>query len=187
MIWALICGVLVAGICVTSYVRVSLRQLRRVAARGIFTERNGGERSGNERNGPHRNGGKPGRIKLDRERATVSLIAFHTGLVGLLGLCLSAYRLAEAPSTTEALVQAFVGFGVILAIFDQLIPSLWVARRKDPEATVREWAPAVTAVHWLIMPLTFPLWISSTLRSLIKPIEPEPEAAQQQEAIQDLI
>ncbi len=192
MIWALICGVLVAVICMTSYVRVSLRQLRRVAARGIFTERNGGERSGNERNGGERNGGernggKLGRIKLDRERATVSLIAFHTVLVGLLGLCLSAYRLGEAPSTTEALVQAFVGLGVILAIFDQLVPSLWVARRKDPEATIREWGPAVTTVHWLIMPLTFPLWISSTLRSLIKPIDPEPEAAQQQEAIQDLI
>ena len=171
LLWIPAWVILVAVISFTAFLRLNLRHLNRVAGRSIFDPE----------------GRRTGGIRLDRERATLSLTAFHTGCVGLLGLMLTAFRFSAGLGPAEAVLEAFLGLGVSLALFDQLIPSLWMARHKDPEAAVRRWGPAFRFCYWLAYPLTLPIYVSSSLRSLLEPEEQDPDAEQQQEAIQDFI
>ena len=173
ILWVLASGVLIALMTFSAYLRESLRQLSRVAARGIFKESNGTEPAG--------------KIPLHRERATVAVTVFHAAVVGLLGVALAAFRFSAGRSMSGAALEALLGLSLSLAVFDQLIPSLWLDRRKDPEATLRRWAQAVMLFYWCTLPLTFLGLIFSSLRSLLKSEEQELEADQQQEAIQDLI
>lgn len=171
LLWIAAWVVLVTVISFTAFLRLNLRHLKRVAGRSIF-DPEGRRKSG---------------IRLDRERATLSLTAFHTAWVGLLGLMLTAFRFSAGRSPLEAVLEAFLGLGVTLALFDQLIPWLWMARHNDPEAAVRRWGAAIIVFYWLAYPLTLPIYVFSSLRSLLEPEEKEPNAIPQQEAIQDFI
>ena len=173
LLWGLVGVVLIAGMTFSAYLQLSLRQLSRVAARGVFIESNGTEQTK--------------KIPLDRERATVSVTVFHAAVVGLLGVTLAAFRFSAGRSTSGAVLEAFFGLGLSLVVFDQLIPSLWLARRKNPESTLRRCASAVMLFYWCTLPLTFPRLIFSSLRSLLESEEQESKVDQQQEAIQDLI
>ena len=160
LLWIPAWVVLVTVISFTAFLRLNLRHLKRVAGRSIF-DPEGRRKSG---------------IRLDRERATLSLTAFHTAWVGLLGLMLTAFRFSAGRSPLEAVLEAFLGLGVTLALFDQLIPWLWMARHNDPEAAVRRWGAAIIVFYWLAYPLTLPIYIFSSLRSLLEPEEQEPNA-----------
>lgn len=171
LLWIPAWVILVTVISFTAFLRLNLRHLKRVAGRSIFDPE----------------GRRKGGIRLDRERATLSLTAFHAAWVGLLGLMLTAFRFSAGRSPAEAVLEAFLGLGVTLALFDQLMPSLWMARHNDPEAAVRRWGPAFIVFYWLAYPLTLPIYVSSSLRSLLEPEEQEPNADPQQEAIQHFI
>ena len=171
LLWIPAWVVLVTVISFTAFLRLNLRHLKRVAGRSIF-DPEGRRKSG---------------IRLDRERATLSLTAFHTAWVGLLGLMLTAFRFSAGRSPVEVVLEAFLGLGVTLALFDQLIPWLWMARHNDPEAAVRRWGAAIIVFYWLAYPLTLPIYVFSSLRSLLEPEEQEPNAIPPQEAIQNFI
>jgi len=56
-----------------------------------------------------------------------------------------------------------------VAIADQLIPFLLVARHDEPEVIIEHWMPAVRRLVFLALPLTFPILISTTMSRLLEP------------------
>jgi CBS domain containing-hemolysin-like protein len=74
-----------------------------------------------------------------------------------------------------------------VAIADQLIPFLLVARHDEPEVILELWMPAVRRLVYLALPLTFPILISTTMSRLLESTEQEPEAPSPQENLQEFI
>lgn len=153
-----------------SYLRLLMRRLTPVAARKVFPDCNGGH------------------VGRDRERIGISISALHGALMacfaaGLGVLVLSGYpgRPWEALGTTLLIVLG------VIAVFDQLIPFILVARHDEPEKILLDWCPLLRRLVYLALPLTFPILISTTISRLLEAGEPDSEPATPQEDLQELL
>lgn len=160
---------LVAG-SVASYLRLLMRRLTPVGARKLFRV------------------GATGRIKPDRERVGVSISALHGAAMHLFAVGLTGLLIVRRPNHLwENLGTALVVVLVAVAIADQLIPFVLVARHDEPEVILEGWMPVLRLVVFLALPLTFPILVSTTIARLLEPTEPEPEVPKAQEPLQELI
>jgi CBS domain containing-hemolysin-like protein len=169
ILWIVALAGLLAVGSVASYLRLLMRRLTLVGARKLFQERG------------HR-------IQVDRERVGVSIsalhgVAMHLFAVGLLGLLVF---------TRPEHLWGNLGTAILLtlcaiAICDQLIPFLVVARHDEPEVILAKRMPILRLAVYLALPLTFPILISTTIGRLLESTEPEPVEATPQENLQDLI
>jgi putative hemolysin len=170
IIWiVLLVGLLVCG-SVASYVRLLLRRLTPVAALQLFQPIKGR------------------RIQADRERVGVSISTLHGASMHLFAVGLTGLFFLERPGHLwENLATALAIVLGVIAIFDQLIPFLLVARHDEPEAILEHWMPFLRAVVLLALPLTFPILVSTTIGRLLEPPEEKPAPPTPQQSLQELI
>jgi CBS domain containing-hemolysin-like protein len=155
VVWmAALATLLVAGT-VAAYLRLQMRRLTPVAALQLFQSR-------------------AGRLQADRERVGVSISALHgatmalfaAGVMGLLTLNWPDH-LWNNLGTSILLVL------IAVAIFDQMIPFVLVARGPKPEVVLGRWMPVLRKAVFVALPLTFPILISTGVRRLLEPLEEE--------------
>ena len=153
-----------------SYLRLLMRRLTPMAARKVFP--------------PH----GAGRAGADRERVGVSISALHGALMAVFaaGLAILVFREDPRHPWVDLGTAVLIVLGVI-AIFDQLIPFVLVARHDEPEMILLEWGGILRATVLLAAPLTFPILISTTIRRLLDADEPEAVPATPQEDLQELL
>jgi len=153
-----------------SYLRLLMRRLAPVAVRKVF---------------PGREEGQAG---TDRERIGISISALHGAFMACFAAGTAALIIDAHPGRlwTSLGTALLIILGVI-AVFDQLIPFILVARHDEPETILLEWRPLLRLTMFLALPLTFPILISTTINRLLEPDEPEPEPATPLEDLQDLL
>jgi CBS domain containing-hemolysin-like protein len=155
---------------VASYLRLLMRRLSPVAGRELF-------RTGDGR-----------RIRADRERVGISISALHGAAmalfaVGLVGL----FRMQDPQHFWESVGSAIlVVFGAI-ALVDQLVPFMLVARHDEPDVILHKWLPFLRACVYAALPLTFPVLISTTIARLLETPDEKEEVPTPQEELQELI
>ena len=155
---------------VASYLRLLMRRLTPVAARKVFPPVEGGA------------------LGADRERIGVSVSTLHGVLMAAFAVVLVGLMVAERPEHLwQALGAAFLIVLGTIAVFDQLIPFILVARHDEPEKILLEWSGVLRRTVWLALPLTFPVLVSSTINRLLEAGEPEPELPTAQEDLQELL
>jgi len=155
---------------VASYLRLLMRRLTPVAARKVFPPVEGGA------------------LGADRERIGVSVSTLHGVLMAAFAVVLVGLMVAERPEHLwQALGAAFLIVLGTIAVFDQLIPFILVARHDEPEKILLEWSGVLRRTVWLALPLTFPVLVSSTINRLLEAGEPEPEPPTAQEDLQELL
>lgn len=170
ILWSTALGLLLVCSSVASYLRLLMRRLSPVAGRELFRTEAGR------------------RIRADRERVGVSISALHGAAmtlfaVGLFGL----FRLHEPVHFWGSLGSAvLVVFGVI-ALVDQLIPFMLVARHDEPEVILHKWLPVMRVSVYAALPLTFPVLISTTIARLLETPDEKEEPPTPQEELQELI
>jgi CBS domain containing-hemolysin-like protein len=170
IVWmVLLVGLLVCG-SVASYLRLLIRRLSPVAALQLFQSAKGR------------------RIQADRERVGVSIsslhgAAMHLFAVGLTGL----FFLARPDHLWGNLGASLVIVLCVIAIFDQLIPFMLVARHDEPEVILEHWMPFLRRVVLAALPLTFPILVSTTIARLLEPPEEKPAPPTAQENLQEFI
>jgi magnesium and cobalt exporter, CNNM family len=153
-----------------SYLRLLTRRLTPVAARKVFP--------------PH----SARRAGADRERVGVSISALHGALMAGFAAGLAILVSGGDPQHPWVNVGTTLLIVVsVIAIFDQLIPFVLVARHDEPELILLGWRKFLRAVEFVALPLTFPILISTTIRRLLEADEPEPEPATPQEDLQELL
>lgn len=173
VIWIMALAALLAAGSFASYLRLLLRRLTPVASRKLFQPAGG-----------HR-------IQADRERVGVSISTLHGAAMACFAVGVVALFFLRRPGH----VWENVGGGVIvvlaaIAIFDQLVPFVLVARHDEPEVILARYLPLLRASVFVALPLTFPVLISDTINRLLEPEEEKTEpngAANPQAAIHDLI
>jgi putative hemolysin len=169
ILWiVLLVALLITG-AVASYLRLLMRRLTPMGARMLFQARG------------HR-------IQVDRERVGVSIstlhgVAMHLFAVGLLALLI----LLRPDHFWEDLGTSILVILSAIAICDQLIPFLLVARHDEPEKRLARHMPILRLSVYLALPLTFPILISTTIARLLESAESEPEQPSPQENLQELI
>jgi CBS domain containing-hemolysin-like protein len=170
LIWTLVLAALVGASGVASYLRLLMRRLPSVAGRKLFQQR-------------------PGyRFQADRERVGVSISALHGALMAFFAVGLTGLFFVRRPGHFWGnLGAALLVVLCVVAICDQLIPFLMVARHDEPELILEQWMPVLRAAVFAAVPLTFPILISTTLARLLEPEETKPEEPSQQEEFEDLI
>lgn len=155
LVWiAALAFLLVAGT-VAAYLRLLMRRLTPLAALQLFSSR-------------------PGRFQADRERVGVSISALHgatmalfaVGVMGLLTLHWPDHLWNNLGTSTLLALIA-------VALFDQLIPFLLVARSPRPEVVLARWMPVLRKAVFIALPMTFPILISAGVRRLLEPPEEE--------------
>jgi putative hemolysin len=153
-----------------SYLRLLMRRLTSVASRKVFAIMDGGS------------------ARADRERIGISISALHGALMACFAAGLTELVFATHPDHPWASLGSalLIVLGVI-AIFDQLIPFIMVARHDEPEKILMEWLPLLRRTVYLASPLVFPILISTTIRRLLETDEPEPEEPTPQEDLQELL
>jgi len=155
---------------VASYLRLLMRRLTPVAARKVFPPVEGEA------------------LGADRERIGVSVSTLHGVLMAAFAVVLVGLMVAERPEHLwQALGAAFLIVLGTIAVFDQLIPFILVARHDEPEKILLEWSGVLRRTVWLALPLTFPVLVSSTINRLLEAGEPEPEPPTAQEDLQELL
>lgn len=166
---ALLAALLVLG-SVASYLRLLMRRLTPVGARKVF--------------GPGDHGlGRP-----NRERVGVSISALHGAAMHLFAVGLCGLLIWRRPDHLWSDIgTALLSVLVAVAIADQLIPFLLVARHDEPEMILEEWKPHLRRAVLVALPLTFPILVSATIARLLEPTEPEPEPPTPQENLVELI
>ena len=153
-----------------SYLRLLMRRLTPVAVRKVFPATNGG------------------RLGADRERIGISISALHGALMACFAAGVTEVVYTAQPDHPWAsLGTALLIILGVIAIFDQLIPFILVARHDEPEKILLEWCPVLRRTVYLASPLIFPILISTTIRRLLETEEPEPEEASPQEDLQELL
>ncbi len=121
--------------------------------------------------------GEGGRITIDRERVGVSISALHGAAMHLFAVGVTALLVLRRPDHLWGNIgAALVIVLTAVAIADQLIPFLLVARHDEPEVILERWMPVVRRLVYLALPLTFPILISTTMSRLLESTEQEPEA-----------
>ena len=170
VVWiVLLVGLVVCG-SVASYLRLLMRRLSPVAALQLFQSAKGR------------------RIQADRERVGVSIsslhgAAMHLFAVGLTGL----FFLVRPDHLWGNLGASLVIVLCVIAIFDQLIPFMLVARHDEPEVILERWMPFLRRVVLAALPLTFPILVSTTIARLLEPPEEKPAPPTAQENLQEFI
>ena len=170
VVWLIVlAGLLVAG-SVASYLRLLMRRLTVVSARKLFRP------------------GESGRITIDRERVGVSISALHGAAMHLFAVGVTGLLVLLRPDHFWANIgAALVIVLAAVAVADQLIPFLLVARHDEPEPILELWMPVVRRLVYLALPLTFPILISTTMSRLLESTEQEPEVPSPQENLQEFI
>jgi CBS domain containing-hemolysin-like protein len=156
---------------VASYLRLLMRRLTPVASRKLFQANEGR------------------RIQADRERVGVSISALHGAAMALFATGLMALLCTVRPAHAfENLGTALLIVLGVVAVCDQLIPFVLVARHDEPEVILEQWMPLLRVGVFLALPLTFPILISTTINRLLEPMEPRLEVAiPQEDKLQELI
>jgi CBS domain containing-hemolysin-like protein len=125
---------------------------------------------------------------VDRERVGVSISALHGVTMHLFAIGLTGLLILQRPGHLwENLATALLVVLSAVSIADQLIPFLLVARHDEPEVILERWMPVLRLVVFLVLPLTFPILISTTISRLLESTDPEPEPPNAQEPLQELI
>ncbi len=168
--WILALAGLVAVSSVASYLRLLMRRLSGVGARKLFQ-------------------GNQGRaIRADRERVGVSVSTLHGAAMAVFAVGLTGLFFLRRPGHSWAnLSAALLVILCVIAICDQLIPFLLVARHDEPEQILAEWMPVLRLSVFLALPLTFPILVSTGLQRLLEAQDPQPEEPSPQEDLQELI
>jgi CBS domain containing-hemolysin-like protein len=170
LFWLLALAALVVVSSVASYLRLLMRRLSGVAARKVFQANEGRA------------------IRADRERVGVSISTLHGAAMALFAVGLTGFFfLQRFGHFWQNLSTSLLVVLCVIAICDQLIPFLLVARHDEPEQILAEWMPLLRLSVFLALPLTFPILISTGLRRLLEAEEPQPEVLRPQEDLQDLI
>ena len=153
-----------------SYLRLLMRRLTPVATRKVFGTANGDDAG------------------FDRERIGISISALHGALMASFAAGVTELVFTTHPDHPWASLGSslLIILGVI-AIFDQLIPFILVARHDEPEKILLEWCPLLRHAVYLASPLIFPILISTTIRRLLETDGPEPEEPTPQEDLQELL
>lgn len=153
-----------------SYLRLLMRRLSPPAARKLFQI------------------DESRKIQADRERVGVSISALHGAAMALLAVGVTGLLIREQPGPLwESLAASFAALACVIALFDQLIPFLLVARHDDPEVILARWMPVLRLAVFAALPLTFPILISSTLRQILDPSEQKTEESTPQEELQEIL
>ncbi len=170
LVWLMVlAGLLVAG-SVASYLRLLMRRLTVVSARKLFRS------------------GAGGPMTPDRERVGVSISALHGAAMHLFAVGVTALLVLRRPDHLWGNIGAALLIVLsAVAIADQLIPFLLVARDDEPEVILERWMPVVRRLVYLALPLTFPILVSTTMSRLLESTEQEPETPSPQENLQEFI
>ncbi len=169
IIWVAALAALLTGGSVASYLRLLMRRLTPVGAHKVFQARQG-------------------RVQVDRERAGVAISTLHGVAMHLFAIGVLAILILQRPEHFWSdLGTAVITILVAIAIFDQLIPFLLVARHDEPETILERHTPLLRWAVYISLPLTFPILISTSIRRLLEATEAEPEAPKPQEPLQELI
>ena len=153
-----------------SYLRLLMRRLPSVARHRLFQP-------------------QPGhRFQADRERVGISISALHGAIMAFFAVGLAGLFFMLQPGRLWAnLGLALLVVLCVVAIVDQLIPFLLVARYDEPELILEKWLPVLRFTVLAALPLTFPILISTTIARLLEPEETRPEEPRTQEEFEDLI
>ncbi|MFB3923105.1 MAG: hemolysin family protein [Terriglobia bacterium] len=155
---------------VASYLRLLMRRLTPLAAMRLFQAY------------------KELRLRIDRERVGVSISALHGAAMASFAVGVTGFLMVRRPGhLLENLATAVLVVSIAVAICDQLIPFVLVARHDEPEPILEGWMPFLRLCVFLALPLTFPILISTTIRRLLEPPEEKPEPPTPQENLQELI
>ena len=169
-VWLVVLAVLLVAGSVASYLRLLMRRLTVMSARKLFRPP------------------QPGRITIDRERVGVSISALHGAAMHLFSVGVTALLVLRRPNHFWGNVgAALVIVLTAVAIADQLIPFLLVARHDEPEVILEHWMPVVRRLVYLALPLTFLILISTTMSRLLESTEQEPEPPTPAENLQEFI
>jgi len=170
IVWLVVLAVLLVAGAVASYLRLLMRRLTVMSARKLFRPP------------------EPGRITIDRERVGVSISALHGAAMHLFAVGVTALLVLRRPDHFWGNVgAALVIVLTAVAIADQLIPFLLVARHDEPEVILEHWMPMVRRLVYLALPLTFLILISTTMSRLLESTEQEPEPPTPAENLQEFI
>jgi CBS domain containing-hemolysin-like protein len=173
ILWLLLLAALLVAGAVASYLRLLMRRLTPVGARKLF----------------RRSAGR--KLAPDRERVGVSISALHGAAMHLFAIGVAGLLILRRPGHLwEDLGTAVLVVLGAVAIADQLIPFLLVARHDEPDPILEHWMPVLRLAVFLALPLTFPILVSTTIARLLEPTEPEPDPAARddaQEPLQELI
>jgi putative hemolysin len=168
--WVAVLAVLLVLGSVASYLRLLMRRLTTVGARKVF--------------GPSEH--LP--VRPNRERVGVSISALHGAVMHLFAVGLTGLLIWRRPEHLWSdLGTALVTVLAAVAIADQLIPFLLVARHDEPELILEQWERNLRRAVVCALPLTFPILVSTTIARLLEPTEPEPEPPSPEENLQELI
>ncbi len=169
VIWLAALGALLTVGSVASYLRLLMRRLTPMGAHKVFQARQG-------------------RVQVDRERAGIAISPLHGVAMHLFALGVFAILILRRPEHFWSdLGSSVITVLAAIAIFDQLIPFLLVARHDEPEVILERHVPLLRWAVYLSLPLTFPILISTSIRRLLEATEDEPEAPKPQEPLQELI
>ncbi len=169
-LWIVVLAILLMCSSVASYLRLLMRRLTPVAALGLF-------QTGTER-----------RIRADRERVGVSISALHGAAMALFAVGLTGLLVFQRPEHPwEDLGTSLLIVVGAVAICDQLIPFILVARHDEPEVILERWMPFLRRVVLLALPLTFPILVSTTIARLLEPPEENPAPPTPQKNLEELI
>ncbi len=170
IIWAAALAGLVYLSSVASYLRLLVRRLTPVEARRLFEAQQGFP------------------IQGDRERVGISISALHGAAMSLFGVGLTGLVIFVRPEHFwENLGASLLVVLCAVAIGDQLVPFVLLARVDQAEVVLEGWMPWLRLAVFLALPLTFPILISSTVSRMLEPTEAEPQAPNPQEDLQELI
>jgi CBS domain containing-hemolysin-like protein len=155
---------------VASYLRLLMRRLTPLAAMRLFQAY------------------KDQRIRIDRERVGVSISALHGAAMASFAVGVTGFFMVRYP---EHLLENLGGAVLVVlgavAICDQLIPFVLVARHDEAEIMLEGWMPFLRLCVFLALPFTFPILISTTIARLLEPPEEKEEPPTAQENLQELI
>jgi len=155
---------------VASYLRLLMRRLTPLAAMRLFQAY------------------KDQRIRIDRERVGVSISALHGAAMASFAVGVTGFFMVRHPEhLLENLGAAVLIVSGAVAICDQLIPFVLVARHDEPEPILEGWMPFLRLCIFLALPFTFPILISTTIARLLEPPEEKEEPPTAQENLQELI
>ncbi len=174
-VWIYVAGIAVLAVLVAlsslaSYLRLLMRRLTPVAARKVFPSP------------------ADGRMFVDRERIGISISSLHGAFMASFAAGLALLIFSQRPDSVwiDLGTTLLIVLGVI-AVFDQLIPFILVARHDEPETILLQWGRVLHASVRLAVPLTFPILVSTTINRLLEADEPAEEPATPQEDLQELL
>jgi CBS domain containing-hemolysin-like protein len=170
ILWIAALSLLLVLSSVASYLRLLMRRLSPVAARELFKTSAGG------------------RIRADRERIGVSISTLHGAFMAVFSVGIVGFFLIREPGQFwEGLGSSVVVVLASIAIVDQLIPFMLVARHDEPEVILARWRPFLRFCVYAALPLTFPILVSTTIARLLETPEDREEPPTPQEELYELI